>query len=132
MKKLITDIGSTIPEEFVLSEKAISVSTAKRGMKNPRAAEKLKGRTLSPEHRASLSKAMKGKPVKVTWGDKISAGKKGKKRSEADCKAISARVSKPCTVDGITIYPSLGALIKALGGGKAGRKHPNLRYIDKG
>jgi hypothetical protein len=39
-------------------------------------------------------------------------------------------VSRPCTVDGITIYPSIGALANALGHGKEGANHPNLRFTD--
>jgi hypothetical protein len=48
---------------------------------------------------------------------------------------IAAKISKgnsnPCTVDGITIYPSLKALVAALGSGKTGRKHPNFRFTER-
>lgn len=36
---------------------------------------------------------------------------------------------KPCTIDGITIYPTQKALAIALGCGKAGRGSPNFRYV---
>lgn len=36
---------------------------------------------------------------------------------------------KPCTVDNTTIFRSLKDLIAALGSGKNGKYHPNLRYI---
>lgn len=42
---------------------------------------------------------------------------------------ISSAQSKPCTVDGFTIYPSRKALISALGQGFAGKMHPNFRYL---
>lgn len=42
---------------------------------------------------------------------------------------ISAALSRPCTVDGITIYPSKTLLIKALGQGKLGSRHPNFRFV---
>lgn len=40
--------------------------------------------------------------------------------------------SKPCTIDGVIIYPSMSALKLALGQGKNGYKHPNFRYLPKG
>ena len=47
--------------------------------------------------------------------------------------AVSSKVkqkcSKPCTVDGVTIYNSLSELIAALGQGKEGRRSPTFRYI---
>jgi hypothetical protein len=39
--------------------------------------------------------------------------------------------SRPCTIDGATIYPSLRALIDVLGSGHEGSKHPNFRYINE-
>jgi hypothetical protein len=37
--------------------------------------------------------------------------------------------NKKCTTDGITIFPSLKSLVKSLGQGKKGHKHPNFRYL---
>lgn len=36
---------------------------------------------------------------------------------------------KPCTADGITIYPSVVALRAALGQGKSGTASPNFRFV---
>lgn len=38
---------------------------------------------------------------------------------------------KPCTVDGVKIYPSRKALAEDLGWGKAGARSPNFRYVEK-
>lgn len=38
---------------------------------------------------------------------------------------------KPCTIDGVTIYPSRKALVQALGNGKNGSGHPNFKYVIK-
>lgn len=40
-------------------------------------------------------------------------------------------VRKPCTVDGVKIYPSRQHLIAELGCGKKGSRSPNFRYISK-
>lgn len=50
------------------------------------------------------------------------------KRKEWNRKTALAK-SKPCTVDGITIYGSREELIAALGQGKAGRRSPTFRYV---
>jgi hypothetical protein len=39
--------------------------------------------------------------------------------------------SKPCTIDGVHIYPSLAALARDLGHGSRGRCHPNFRYLSE-
>jgi acetolactate synthase regulatory subunit len=45
--------------------------------------------------------------------------------------AVALGKSRPCTVDGITIYPSRLELIKALGQGKnGGSRSPTFRYIN--
>ena len=46
-------------------------------------------------------------------------------------KAIAKGLSRPCTVDGITIYPSQKELIKALGKGKTGLRSKSFRFVDK-
>lgn len=56
-------------------------------------------------------------------------------RPAEELQEIAAKISKgnsaPCTVDGITIYPSLTELVRALGMGKKGRKHPNFQYVGR-
>lgn len=42
---------------------------------------------------------------------------------------ISKSKLKPCTIDGVTIFESRGALVKALGHGKNGNASPNFRFI---
>lgn len=49
---------------------------------------------------------------------------------ESIIKRSKAR-QRPCTVDGKTIYPSVLALIAALGNGRAGYKHPNFKYMEE-
>lgn len=41
-----------------------------------------------------------------------------------------AKRSRPCTIDGITIYPSIRALEQALGKNKNGSRSPNLTFIE--
>lgn len=41
----------------------------------------------------------------------------------------STRQSKPCTIDGISIFPSHKAMKAALGQGRNGTAHPNFKYI---
>lgn len=50
-------------------------------------------------------------------------------KSPAQIARVKERFNKPCTIDGITIYESVGALKRALGKGKAGRKNPNFQFI---
>lgn len=60
----------------------------------------------------------------------MSKSKLGKKMTE-EHKINSARAkSKPCTIDGVTIYPSVVSLIAANGQGKSGLRHPNFRYVE--
>ena len=42
---------------------------------------------------------------------------------------ISKAQMKPCTVDGITIYPSKNDLIAALGQGRNGSRSPSFRFV---
>ena len=37
--------------------------------------------------------------------------------------------NRPCTIDGVTVFPSGNALIAALGKGKKGRNHPHFRFL---
>jgi len=54
--------------------------------------------------------------------------KKMKERVEAGLHK-GGRKPQPCTIDGVTIYPSRKSLIDALGQGCLGVKHPDFRYI---
>ena len=83
------------------------------------------GRVTSSETRTKMSVARAGKTQTPAHITKRVLTLKGKTRPAA---AI-ASASKPCTVDGITIYPSRKALIDTLGQGKSGRYHPNFRYV---
>ena len=69
---------------------------------------------------AAVRKAMTGVPRTWAWSDDH------KKRIGQIAKETN---SKRCTVDGVTIYPSLKALIEDLGQGKSGKRNPNLRYL---
>jgi hypothetical protein len=44
-------------------------------------------------------------------------------------KAYNATMNKPCTVDGIKIFPSRKALMAELGANKNGSGHPGFRYV---
>jgi hypothetical protein len=57
---------------------------------------------------------------------KLGSGNRGKKLPEEQL----VRRRKPCTIDGIQIYPSKQALVAALGNGKMGFKHPNFTYLE--
>jgi hypothetical protein len=48
--------------------------------------------------------------------------------TEVRLKISNAR-RKQCTIDGKTIYPSQGDLVREFGWGKSGAKHPAFRYI---
>lgn len=60
---------------------------------------------------------------------KISASRRGMKFSEEHKAASGKAKQKSCTVDGIIIYPSRGALVAALGTGKHGERSPSFRFI---
>jgi hypothetical protein len=50
-------------------------------------------------------------------------------QSQPHLLAMRKARSKPCTIDGISIYPSLIALIAERGQGKRGMRHPDFRYV---
>jgi len=99
------------------------------------------GLKRSEETRKNISKALKGKskvlpPFSEAHREAIRRARLGKKHSEA-AKA-NMRKSKdmsknkrPCTVDGINIFASVGELVKALGSGKTGARSPTFRYVEK-
>jgi hypothetical protein len=84
------------------------------------AAWESRDRTLSEDHCTKIAEALKGKARSEQTKSAISNGKRGKPNVKA---------SRPCTIDGITIYPSLRALGKALGSGKSGARHPSFRFV---
>lgn len=104
-----------------------------------------KGQVRSEETRANLSKALKGKkfksgadrkPVSAEARENIRQARIGKKHSE-EAKANMRKSrdmsvnNRACTVDGITIYPSVKAMVAALGSGKNSRRSPNFRYVEE-
>jgi hypothetical protein len=116
------------------SKKISEESIAKTVQKN-------KGQKRTPEQCANISKALKGKllgipkaPFSNEHKENIRLARIGKKHSEEaksnmrKSKDMKANM-KQCTIDGIIIYMSKKALLKELGKGKNGFKHPNFRYI---
>jgi len=111
---------------------ALIENARKRGLEK-------KGITLSEAHKKAISASIKTKLSTEEVKQKLSVAKKGKAHSEEHKAAIGAankgvprpRPHRRCTVDGITIYASLMELIDVLGAGKAGRRHPDFRYIDE-
>lgn len=70
------------------------------------------GYTHSEEAKRNMSRAHLGKKMSPTH------------------KANSAKAkSKPCTIDGVLIFPSVVALIAVFGQGKNGLRHPNFKYV---
>lgn len=70
-----------------------------------------------------------GKLKGINTGKSWSDSAKDKMRASLKANPNTGAPKKPCTVDGITIYPSYSALAKALGRGKNGTNHPNFRYL---
>jgi len=104
----------------------------------------LKGHEVSDETRKNLSKALKGnpklsmpkKPVTDEARENIRKSRIGKKHSE-EAKAnmrkhrkTTAKMCKPCTLDGVEIFPSIGALKAKYGAGKNGTRSTNLKYVE--
>ena len=82
------------------------------------------GRHFSPSHRMKLSVASTGKPRSPEH-----CASMRKPKSAAGKANMSISHNKPCTIDGIMIYPSRKALVAVLGQGKAGSGHPDFRYL---
>jgi hypothetical protein len=97
------------------------------------------GVKFSEEHCRKLSAFQKGKPKPATfvhWSKGPNAAEIRRKigdghrnPSDETRRRNSAASSKPCTLDGIKIYPSVGALVAELGSGKTGSRSPNLRFL---
>lgn len=120
--------------------------------------EKHKGKTLTAEHKKKISEGGKGqkrseetcrnlsialkgkntgpkKPFSEAHKESIRQARLGKKHSEE----AKQNMRKPrdmsvnnraCTVDGITIYPSVKAMVAALGSGKNSRRSPTFTYVE--
>lgn len=97
------------------------------------------GRVISPETCERISRSLKGKPshskgkTRISPTDetrlKLSLARKKRVTKDETRQKMSMVRGWPCTVDGITIYPSRRALQKSLGRGKRGLKSPNFRYV---
>lgn len=83
------------------------------------------GHKQTVEHRNNLSAARIGEEHSAQHNAKVSAALTGRKQSPEH----AAANRKPCTVDGVTIYPSLIELTRALGRGKNGSRSPTFSYI---
>jgi hypothetical protein len=59
----------------------------------------------------------------------MSKARMGFKMTDAHKRNSGLAKSKPCTIDGVEIFPTVVALIKAKGQGKLGLKHPDFRYV---
>lgn len=81
------------------------------------------GKKLSDEHRKAQSEGRRGKPRSEEAKRKLSEYMKGKPNQSAK------KLQKQCTIDGVTIYPSVRDLVLALGHGKTGVKSPSFRFI---
>lgn len=91
----------------------------------------LKEAMARPEVKAKRSAASKEVHARPEVKAKRNASiKEAHARPEFKAKLID-RLNKPCTVDGITIYPSRKALVAELGCGNKGAGHPNFRYVPK-
>ncbi len=95
------------------------------------------GTTRSEEEKKKLSELRKGK----LWTEarrnavlpEYPQEAKDKIAEKAKARWATGKVSltpRPCTIDGDTIYPSLGKLIKALGKGINGARSPHLRFVE--
>jgi len=92
---------------------------------------KLRAMLNRPDIREKLSKSAKIVQNKPEVRAKKSASIKIALSSPDTRKKLTESKNKPCTVDGITIYPSRKALAAKLGWGKSGVTHPHFQYVAK-
>ena len=98
------------------------------------------GKIVSDVTRLKLSESLKGKPSHSKGKPRISPNEETRAKlklsrqhrvtKEETRQKMSVKRGKPCTVDGITIFPSQRALKVALGKGVKGVKSPNFRYVE--
>lgn len=94
--------------------------------------QKALGRKLSVEHKAKIGAGMSASirpPCSTETRAKIGLCNRGRIKSQEEIANFCASRSKPCTVNGVEIYPSRKALMAALGQNANGTKHPNFRYV---
>lgn len=120
-------LGATLSDEH---KKKIS-----RGLEGHRVSEETR-RKIAESNRVAQTGVPKG-PKSDEHREKLRIAQTGKKHSPETCakmKELAKNRPPPkgrdCTVDGVSIYPSVKALIRALGRGKNGVKSPNFRYLD--
>ena len=102
--------------------------TEESKLKIKEAQEKYWADSAKREHQSDKLKAHFSKP-----GARERCGSASKKRFE-DPEFLAKHKqqrSKPCTVDGIEIFPSLTDLVKSLGWGKKGARSKDFRYVEK-
>jgi hypothetical protein len=68
----------------------------------------------------------------VAVKQRISRACRASFQNEARLQANRDKAKKPCTVDDVTIFESLNAMILALGKGKTGTRSTNFKYIEQG
>ena len=106
-----------------------SVDTSKRMIGNTFAS----GRKQSVEEKQRRSIALK-KHVKTSEHiAKVAAATKqfyiDNPNARANRKSNAEKISKPCTIDGESVFKSRNALVATHGTGKDGARHPNFRYV---
>lgn len=83
------------------------------------------------EDRAEYAAKLKASG-KALWDDPAYREKVLTARSTPAVKAkLSKARARPCTIDGITIYPGLRVMERHIGQGKTGSRSPNFRYLDE-
>ena len=88
-------------------------------------------------NRLRETRALKDESEKLAEYSRRSMSRKAVHAARSqEAKASSAnkvreKCSMACTTDGVTIYPSLTALVQALGQGKNGRRSPTFRYVEQ-
>lgn len=127
-------------------EQRARISEALKGKKKPegfgeKVSRGLAGRKLTEEHKEKVRAAQIGRKLSSEHVAAQTAGKIGKRHSEERNKRkgermkgkpnlSGAKLHKRCTVDDVTIYPSVTEFVKALGNGKKGIKHPNFKFLE--
>lgn len=115
-----TDGGDGVTGRVVTDQARRNMSTGiKRAMNTPEYRQSQSARRKDYYQREPEARLKTGRASSSRWQDPVFAERH------------LMMVRKPCTVDGITIYPSRQALIAALGHGKNGARSPNFRYINK-
>lgn len=96
---------------------------AKIGLANSKPNLKLRGHTKSPETIEKLRQAQIGRVYSDEARVKMSEKAKARFSGNAHPKSLQ------CTIDGVRIFNSIKDLIRALGKGKNGLKHPEFKLL---